>query len=191
MDNRPHLPRTLAGSQEVVLDLVANGIQGISIHKTEVGEEDTHKDGAPNDLIHSHLGKNGDGIGAWNLLIEPIVEVMARGTVVNESKEGEGGETLPLNGSTGDEYLSEQISEEPTDEGGHGLGGDGVLVEGFRVGIQSGDGTAACDGGITEQGAVDRMLLTQGRLANEGGFGEALGLGDDGGDAKGLSREAG
>lgn len=46
VDNRPDLPGSLTGTEEVVLDLVSNGNHRVTVHQTKVGKENTHKDGA-------------------------------------------------------------------------------------------------------------------------------------------------
>jgi hypothetical protein len=95
----------LAGSQKVVLDLVTDGIQGISVDKAKVSEEDTHEDGAPEELINGNLGEDGNGVSPRDLLIEPVVEVMSRGTVVDETEERESCETFPINGASSNKDL--------------------------------------------------------------------------------------
>lgn len=55
VNNRPDLPRSLAGSQKIVPNLVSNSAQGVSVNKSKVGEEDTHEDGAPEKLINGNL----------------------------------------------------------------------------------------------------------------------------------------
>lgn len=95
----------MASSQEVVLDLVTDGVQGISIDKAEVSEEHAHEDGAPEELINSDLGEDGNGISSRNLLIEPVVEVVSRWSVVDETEEGESSETFPINGASSNKDL--------------------------------------------------------------------------------------
>lgn len=105
VNNGPHLPGSLAGGKKVALDLVANGGQGIAVHQTEVSEEDSHKDGAPQDLVDGNLGENSLGICTRNLAIEPVVEVVSRWSMVDETKDGKRDETLPVEGASADEYL--------------------------------------------------------------------------------------
>ena len=102
---RPDLPGSLAGTKEVVLDLVANRSEAISIDESKVGEEDGHEDGAPEDLVNGNLG--GDSLGALadNLAVEPVVKVVTRGAVVDESKDGEGDEALPVKGTSSNKDL--------------------------------------------------------------------------------------
>lgn len=102
---RPHLPRSLAGGQEVVLDLAADGREGISVDEAEVGEEHAHEDGAPEELIDGDLREDGGGVGSGDLLIEPVVEVVSGGAVVDESEERQGREALVVDGSSGNEEL--------------------------------------------------------------------------------------
>lgn len=58
MDDGPDLPRALARREQIVLDLVSNGGKGISVHQTKVGEENGHKDGAPDNLVKGDLLSN-------------------------------------------------------------------------------------------------------------------------------------
>lgn len=46
MDKGPDLPRSLASTEKVVLDLASDGGQGVAVDQTKVGEEDGHEDGA-------------------------------------------------------------------------------------------------------------------------------------------------
>ena len=87
MNHGPYFPRSLAGGEQVILDLVTNGGEGISVDKSEVGEENTHEDGAPEKLIDGNLSENRDGISSGDFFIKPVVEVMSRGAVVDESEE--------------------------------------------------------------------------------------------------------
>jgi hypothetical protein len=103
--NWPHLPRTLACSEQVILDLISNDGERISVDETEVGEEDAHEDGTPEELIDGNLREDGDGISSWDLLVEPVVEVVTRGAVVDESEKGEGGKALVIDGASSDEDL--------------------------------------------------------------------------------------
>lgn len=105
MHHRPNLPGTLTRRQQIILNLILNHTERIPVDQSEVGEENTHEDGTPDDLVDGHLGEDGDGIGAGNLFVEPIVEEMAGGAVVDEAEEGEGGETFPVDGSSGDKDL--------------------------------------------------------------------------------------
>jgi len=105
MHQRPNLPRSLTRRQQIILNLILNHTERVSVDQSEVGEENTHKDGTPDDLIDGHLGEDGDSIGAGNLFVEPVVEVVAGGAVVDEAEEREGGETFPVDGSSSDEDL--------------------------------------------------------------------------------------
>jgi len=51
----PHLSRSLASVEQVILDLVAYGGNGISVDKSKAGEENTNKDGAPEELVYGNL----------------------------------------------------------------------------------------------------------------------------------------
>ena len=105
VDEGPDLPGTLARGEEVVLDLGGDGSDAVAVDEAKVGEEDGHEDGAPEDLVDGDLGEDGLGVGTLDLGIEPVVEVVAGGSVVNETKDGEGDEPLHVKGTAGDEDL--------------------------------------------------------------------------------------
>lgn len=105
VDDGPDLPGSLAGTEEVGLDLGADGSEAIAVDEAEVGEEDGHEDGAPEDLVDSDLGEDGLGVGSLDLGIEPVVEVVAGGSVVDEAEDGEGDESLHVEGTARDEDL--------------------------------------------------------------------------------------
>lgn len=130
MNERPNLPRSLHGSEQIVLDLVSNHVEGVTIDETEVGEEDAHEDGAPADLVDGYLGGNGYSVSSLDFGVEPVVKVVAGGSVVDESEDGEGYETLDVECSLDDEELSKKISEEETNSRSACLSSD-------RVGIKS------------------------------------------------------
>mmetsp|Transcript_32928 Transcript_32928/g.72238 ORF Transcript_32928/g.72238 Transcript_32928/m.72238 type:complete len:89 (+) Transcript_32928:497-763(+) len=88
MDEGPDLPATLTGAEEVVLDLGTDGTETVSVDEAEVGEEDGHEDGTPNELIDGDLGEDGAAVGAGDLVIEPVVEVVAGRSVVEETEDG-------------------------------------------------------------------------------------------------------
>ena len=83
----------MASSEQIGLDLASNGTETVSGCESEVSEEDSHEDGAPEDLVNGNLGGNGLGISSLDLGVEPVVEVVTRGSVVDESEYGEGDET--------------------------------------------------------------------------------------------------
>ena len=105
VDEGPDLPGSLAGTEKVVLDLGTDGGEAVAVDKAEVGEEDGHEDGAPEDLIDGNLGEDGLGVGTLDLGIEPVVEEVARGTVVDETEDGKGDESLHVERTAGDEDL--------------------------------------------------------------------------------------
>ena len=105
MNQWPNLPRSLARSQQIILDLASNSREGVTIDKSKVGEEDTHKDWTPEELIDGNLREDGCGISSGDLFVKPVVEVMSRGAVVDETEEGEGGETFVVYWSSSDEEL--------------------------------------------------------------------------------------
>ena len=55
MDNGPYLLQTLARCEQVTLDLIPNGGEGVTVHEPEVREENSHEQGAPQDLIDGNL----------------------------------------------------------------------------------------------------------------------------------------
>ena len=87
MDNGPHFPRSLTCGKQVILNLGTNGGEGISVDKSEVTKEDTHENRAPEELIDGNLSEDGGGIGSRDFVIKPVVEVMSRWAVVDESEE--------------------------------------------------------------------------------------------------------
>ena len=105
--NGPDLPRTLASRQEVVLELVANHGKTVTVDETQVGEENSHEAGAPEKLINGNLEGNVLGFLAGNLAVKPVVEIVTRGTVVDETKDGESDETLHVEWATTDEKLKQ------------------------------------------------------------------------------------
>ena len=105
VDNGPDLPRTLACGKKIVLDLGSDSGEGVTVDQSKVGEEDSHEDGAPDNLIESNLGGDGLSVASWDEVIEPVVEVVSRGSVVKETKGGKGDESLHVEWSTRDENL--------------------------------------------------------------------------------------
>ena len=53
--------------EEVALDFVSDGGEGISINKAKVGEEARHKDWAPEELVDGHLSEDGLSVGSRDL----------------------------------------------------------------------------------------------------------------------------
>lgn len=96
VDNGPHLPGSLACAKEVVLDLVANGREGVSVDKSEVGKVDNHEQRAPKDLINGNLESNLGGLRSFNLGVKPVVKEVSGGSVVEQSKHGKSDETLDV-----------------------------------------------------------------------------------------------
>ena len=105
MDNRPDLPRSLACGEEVILDFVANGGGGVTIHKSKVGEKDSHENRAPKDLINSNLESNIGGTSSLDLAVEPVVEIVTRRSMVEETKGGQTNESLQVEWTTRNEDL--------------------------------------------------------------------------------------
>lgn len=105
VDKWPNLPGSLAGSKKIGLELESNGGEGVTIAQSKVGEEDSHEDGAPADLINSNFQCNGFSILSWDLGVEPVVEVVTRRTVVKETKGRKSDETLPVEWKISEEKL--------------------------------------------------------------------------------------
>jgi hypothetical protein len=106
MNNRPYFPRSLAGCEEITLDLVDNDSDRIAVHQSQVREEDSHENRAPDELINTNLQCNMMGFLSFNLLIKPVVEKVTRGAVVNETKDTESDESLHVEWSTADKNLT-------------------------------------------------------------------------------------
>lgn len=81
VDKGPDLPASLACSQEILLDLLTDDSERVSVYQTEVGEEDSHKDRAPYDLINANLQGNVLGTSSFDLVVQPVVEEVSRGSV--------------------------------------------------------------------------------------------------------------
>ena len=73
VDNGPDLPRSLHSGEKIVLDLGTDGGERVTVDETKVSEEDSHKDGAPDDLIKSNLGCDGLAIASGDEVVEPVV----------------------------------------------------------------------------------------------------------------------
>lgn len=48
VNDRPDLPRSLAGGKKIVPDFRSDGAEGVSIDQSKIGEEDSHKAWAKN-----------------------------------------------------------------------------------------------------------------------------------------------
>ena len=70
------------------MTLSAMARETITVDETEIGEEDGHEDGTPYDLIDGNLGEDGAAVGTGDLLVEPVVEVVAGRSVVDETEDG-------------------------------------------------------------------------------------------------------
>jgi hypothetical protein len=106
MDNRPHFPRTLASFEKIVLDLVADHSEGISVDQSQVSEENGHENWAPDDLIEGHFHDNVLGFGSFDLLVEPAVKIMSWWPVVYQTESRERNKAFHVEWSTCDEDLS-------------------------------------------------------------------------------------
>jgi len=107
MDNRPDLPGSLASRKEIGLDLGSNGSEGVTVDKSKVREEDGHEKWAPQSLVDKDLLGDGSSILSGDLGIEPVVEVMARRSVVKKSKGRKSEESLQVEWTSGNEDLFE------------------------------------------------------------------------------------
>ena len=105
VDKRPDLPRSLASSEEIVLDLGSDGSEGVTVDKSKVGEEDGHEDWAPGDLVDGDLGSNRLSVLSRDLAVEPVVEVVSRRSVVEKTESGKGDESLHVERTSRDEDL--------------------------------------------------------------------------------------
>jgi hypothetical protein len=86
VDNGPYLPRSLASRKKIGLDLGGNGGKRVSVNQTKVGEEDSHEDRAPAKLVNSNLQCDRLSVSSRDLRVEPVVEVVTRRTVVEETE---------------------------------------------------------------------------------------------------------
>lgn len=82
MDNGPDLPASLARGQQISLDLFSNHGKRVSVDETQVGEKDRHENGAPKDLVDSNLHGDILGTSSLDLVIQPSVKVVSRGSVM-------------------------------------------------------------------------------------------------------------
>ena len=122
VDKRPDFPASLACRKEITANLGGDGGDTVAVDEAKVGEEDGHEDGAPEDLVDGDLGEDGLGVGSLDLGIEPVVEVVARGSVVDKAKDTEGDESLHVEGTARDEDLigRRESGDDGTQEWGEG-----------------------------------------------------------------------
>mmetsp|Transcript_3555 Transcript_3555/g.8495 ORF Transcript_3555/g.8495 Transcript_3555/m.8495 type:complete len:257 (+) Transcript_3555:137-907(+) len=186
VNKRPDLPRSLAGSEKVVLDLGSNSSETISGDESKVSEEDSHENWAPDGLVDEDLRSDRFSVLSGDLRVEPVVEVVTRRSVVEDTESGKSEESLHVEGTSGDEDLCQQITEGPSNKRGHGLGGQGTLVKSSVVSGPSGNGTSANEGRITEERALGGRALAESRLDDIVGEGSnTLGDGGVGADTEG------
>ena len=105
MNNGPNLPRALAGREKIILDLVHNHRDRISIDQAQIGEEYRHEDGAPDNLIKGHFHGNLLGFRTFDLLVQPVVEEMSGRSMIQETKGRKSNEALHVKGATTNENL--------------------------------------------------------------------------------------
>ena len=107
MDEGPDLPGSLASREKVVLDLRPDGGERVPVDQSKVSEEDSHEDRAPDDLIEGDLRSNLGSFASLNEIVEPVVKVVSRGSMVKESEGRKGDESLHVERSSRDENLGE------------------------------------------------------------------------------------
>ena len=105
VDNGPYLPGSLASSEQVILDLASDSGEGVSVDQSKVREEHAHENGAPNDLVKKDLLCNRQSIVSFDFTVKPVVEVVSRRSMVQETKGRKSNETLHVEGSSRDEDL--------------------------------------------------------------------------------------
>jgi len=105
MDKRPDLPGSLASSKEIGLDLGTNGSKGVTVAESKVSEKDRHENWAPHGLVDDDLFGDGESVLSGDLAIEPVVEVVARRSVVEKSEGGKSDESLDVEWTSGNEDL--------------------------------------------------------------------------------------
>lgn len=184
MDNGPDLPRSLACREQVILDLVSNGSEGVTVDQTKVSEEDGHENRAPNDLIEGDLHGNSLSIRSWDCFVQPVVEVVARRSMVQETKGRKGKESLEIEGSSRNEDLSQEVTKSPSNQGSASLGGKRILIQSIVVGSPSRNSSSADLHRVTKEGASDRRVLAEDRRRLVQSTGSLL-LGAVRGNAKG------
>ena len=59
----------------------------------------------PDNLIKSNLSGNLLGLGSLDFLVEPVVEVVSRRSVIQESESRKSNESLPVESSSSDKDL--------------------------------------------------------------------------------------
>ena len=102
----PDFPRSLASRKKIGLDLGSNGSDRVSVDESEVGEEDGHEKWAPHGLVDKDLFGNGRTVLSGDLGIKPVVEVVARRSVVEKTEERKSDESLDVERTSGDEDLN-------------------------------------------------------------------------------------
>jgi len=110
VDKRPHLPRSLTSRKEVSLDLGADSSERVTADKSEVCEEDRHKNWAPGGLVNDNLFRYRNSILSRDLVVKPVVEIMARRSVVEKTKCRKGDESLHVERTPRNEKLCQQIT---------------------------------------------------------------------------------
>ena len=103
--NGPDLPRSLTSRKKIFLDFIDNHRKRVTVDQTQVGEENSHKDGTPEQLVHTDLKGDMLGFSSFNLPVQPVVEVVSRRTVIDEPEDSERDESLHIERSATDEKL--------------------------------------------------------------------------------------
>ena len=106
VNNWPHLPRSLARREKIILNLGTNGSRGVTINQSKICEEDCHENRAPEDLVDSNLEGNVSSTSPLDLSIKPVVEKVSRGSMVEETECRECDESFHVEWSSRDEDLA-------------------------------------------------------------------------------------
>ena len=128
----PHRPRPHHRRRQIILNLSLDVRKRLALGHAEVGEEHDAEAWVPQELIDSHLRSNGLHGRARDLLVKPAVEVVAGGSVNQETKgtQTEGTHhvvALLLVGHN--EFLGEDVTEGEAREGGHSLNQQRVCLQ--------------------------------------------------------------
>lgn len=118
VNERPDLPGSLDGSEEIGLDLRSNFRETLSGDESKVGEEDSHENWAPNDLVKGNLLGDRHSILSGNLSVKPIVEIVSRRSVVEKTECGKGEESGHVERVGGDEDLLIKNAKIECEKGG-------------------------------------------------------------------------
>jgi len=190
VNNGPDLPRSLAGREEIGLNLCSNYAERVTVAKSKVGEENGHENWAPQGLVNKDFLRDRGSVLSGDLVVKPVVEVVTGRSVVEQTECGKSNESLQVKGTSGNENLCQQITKCPSNKRSACLGSQRFIVQSLVVGSPSRDSTSTNEGGVTEEGASDGRILAEGRLYNVIGQSarqDALGDSGVGRDTEGTS----